>query len=432
MLKKMTILSTLTLALALISCGGGESDRTVPVQTAEAPSDIMQTVKPGIEVLRDQGFAPLKGKRVGLITNPTGIDSHLKSTIDILAEAPEVKLTALFAPEHGVRGDHVAGASVADTTDPKTGVRVYSLHGSVKKPTAEMLKDVDILVYDIQDIGCRSYTFISTMGLAMEACAQNGKEFMVLDRPNPLGGERVEGPLVIPSCISFVSRYPVPYIYGLTPGELARTLNGEGMLSGGRRAELTVIPMEGWRRDMTFRETGLPWVLPSPHIPYPETAMLYPATGIMGELDYVSIGVGYTLPFQLTGAAWIDASRLADALNGAGIEGVEFRPIHFKPFYAFGKGEQMGGVQVYITDPESAVLSLVQFEIMEQLARLYPAHKPFASSANARLNMFDKVCGTPEVRRLFSRQFRTDDIRALWMDDALKFRTATEKYRLYR
>ena len=432
MLKKMTILSTLTLALALISCGGGESDRTIPGQTAEAPSDIMQTVKPGIEVLRDQGFAPLKGKRVGLITNPTGIDSHLKSTIDILAEAPEVKLTALFAPEHGVRGDHVAGASVADSTDPKTGVRVYSLHGSVKKPTAEMLKDVDILVYDIQDIGCRSYTFISTMGLAMEACAQNGKEFMVLDRPNPLGGERVEGPLVIPSCISFVSRYPVPYIYGLTPGELARTLNGEGMLSGGRRAELTVIPMEGWRRDMTFRETGLPWVLPSPHIPYPETAMLYPATGIMGELDYVSIGVGYTLPFQLAGASWIDAGALADALNGAGIEGVEFRPIHFKPFYAFGRGEQMGGVQVYITDPGSAVLSLVQFEIMEQLARLYPAHKPFASSANARLNMFDKVCGTPEVRRLFSRQFRTDDIRALWMDDALKFRTATEKYRLYR
>ena len=432
MLKKMTILSTLTLALALISCGGRESDRTIPGQTAEAPSDIMQTVQPGIEVLRDQGFAPLKGKRVGLITNPTGIDSHLKSTIDILAEAPEVKLTALFAPEHGVRGDHVAGASVADSTDPKTGVRGYSLHGSVKKPTAEMLKDVDILVYDIQDIGCRSYTFISTMGLAMEACAQNGKEFMVLDRPNPLGGERVEGPLVIPSCVSFVSRYPVPYIYGLTPGELARTLNGEGMLSGGRRAELTVIPMEGWRRDMTFRETGLPWVLPSPHIPYPETAMLYPATGIMGELDYVSIGVGYTLPFQLAGASWIDAGALADALNGAGIEGVEFRPIHFKPFYAFGRGEQMGGVQVYITDPGSAVLSLVQFEIMEQLARLYPAHKPFASSANARLNMFAKVCGTPEVRRLFSRQFRTDDIRALWMDDALKFRTATEKYRLYR
>lgn len=160
--------------------------------------------------------------------------------------------------------------------------------------------------------------------------------------------------------------------------------------------------------------------------------MLYPATGIMGELDYVSIGVGYTLPFQLTGATWIDASRLADALNGAGIAGVEFRPIHYKPFYAFGKGEQMGGVQVYITEPESAVLSLVQFEIMEQLARLYPAHKPFASSTNARLNMFDKVCGTPEVRRVFSRQFKTDDIRALWMDSAEKFKTATEKYRLYR
>ncbi|MDE5749674.1 MAG: DUF1343 domain-containing protein, partial [Duncaniella sp.] len=185
-------------------------------------------------------------------------------------------------------------------------------------------------------------------------------------------------------------------------------------------------------RDMTFAETGLPWVLPSPHIPTPETAMFYPATGIMGELDYVSIGVGYTLPFELTGAPWIEAERLTDALCEASIPGVEFRPIHYKPFYAFGKGEQMGGVQVYLSDPASATLSLIQFDIMEQLARLYPSHKPFATATKARLDMFDKVCGTPEVRRRFCRSFKTDDIRALWMDDALRFKTETIKYRLYK
>lgn len=288
-------------------------------------------VLPGIEVLRRGGFKELQGKRVGLITNPSGVDNSLRSTVDILHEAPGVKLTALFAPEHGVRGDVPAGEKVATGVDPVTGVKVYSLYGSTRKPTPEMLADVDVLVYDIQDNGCRSYTFISTMGLAMEQCARLGKEFVVLDRPNPLGGNKVEGPLTEPDCISFVSQYPIPYIYGLTPGELARMLVGEKLIKTDKPLKLTVVPMEGWNRSMRFADTGMPWVLPSPHIPSAETAVYYPATGIVGELDYLSIGVGYTLPFRTFAAPWINGKQLADALNDLHIPGVAFRPIHYKP-----------------------------------------------------------------------------------------------------
>lgn len=398
-----------------------------------SPSLSSQTprVKPGVEVLREAAFTPLKGKRVGLITNPTGVDNSLESTIDILAEAPEVELTALFAPEHGVRGDYVAGAVVANEKDAKTGVPVYTLYGKTKQPTAEMLRDVDVIVYDIQDIGARSYTFISTMGLAMEAAARNGREFMVLDRPNPLGGNKIEGCVTEPASRSFVSQYPIPYIYGLTPGELAQLLNGEGMLGGGVKAKLTVIPMEGWSRDMTFADTGMPWVLPSPHIPSPATAILYPATGIMGELDYVSIGVGYTLPFYLTAAKWIDADPLCERLTALELPGVEFRPIHYKPFYSMFKGENLNGVQIYVTDPEAAQLTLIQFYIMQELAGMYPAHKAFSAATPTRLSMFDKVTGSPKVRELFSKSYRVDDMLGFWNKDAEKFRAMSQKYYIY-
>ncbi|MDE6131658.1 MAG: DUF1343 domain-containing protein, partial [Muribaculaceae bacterium] len=260
--------------------------------TALVPAAVsaQAAVKPGIEVLRDSGFEALQGKRVGLITNPTGIDNSLRSTIDILHQAPGVTLAALFSPEHGVRGDVHAGDNVDTSVDAATGVPVYSIYGKTLRPTPEMLKDIDVLVYDIQDIGCRSYTFISTMGNAMQACAELGKEFMVLDRPNPVSGNKVEGNLVEDDCVSFVSRFPIPYLYGLTPGELAMYLNEEGIL--GDKVSLTVVPMQGWKRDMSFAETGMPWVLPSPHIPTPETAVYYPMSGILGELGYMSIGVG--------------------------------------------------------------------------------------------------------------------------------------------
>lgn len=390
-------------------------------------------VKPGIEVLRDRNFEGLQGKRVGLITNPTGIDNNLRSTIDILHEAPGVTLNALYAPEHGVRGDVYAGAHIDNAVDPATGVTVYSIYGGGDyKPTPEQLADIDVLVYDIQDNGCRSFTFISTMGKAMEACAENGKQFMVLDRPNPIGGDKVEGNVVEDSCFSFVSQFAIPYLYGLTPGELARYLNEEGLLGNGQKVDLTVVPMEGYSRDMDFRATGMPWVLPSPHMPVPETSLYYPMSGILGELDYMNIGVGYTEPFKLFCAPWVDADTLANALNERNVPGVRFRPIHIKPFYAFGKGENMGGVEFYITDKDAANLSLTQFYVMEELARLYPDHKAFDVAPTARLKMFDKVTGSREIRRRFGQNYRVADIIDYWNKDAEAFRTASAKYKLYR
>ena len=283
----------------------------------------------GIEVLADRDFDLLMGKRVGLVTNPTGVDGSLRSTIDILHE--HVNLTALFGPEHGVRGDYSAGDHVGDQVDTQTGIPVFSLYGASRKPGKEALELVDVLVYDIQDIGARSYTYISTMGLVMEAAAEMNKEVVILDRPNPLGGIRVEGPLVEDGFFSFVSQYRIPYVYGLTCGELALMLNGEGMLEGGKQCRLQVVPMEGWHREMTFGETGLPWVPTSPHIPDYHTSYFYPATGIIGELDPNMIGIGYTLPFQVLVTEKVDAVQLSAAMNALQIEGVIFRPIWFKP-----------------------------------------------------------------------------------------------------
>lgn len=390
------------------------------------------TVKPGIEVLRDNGFKQLQGKRVGLITNPTGVDNSLKSTVDILHEAPGVELVALYGPEHGVRGDVHAGDHVGNSTDPTTGVKVYSLYGKTRKPTAEMLKDIDVLIYDIQDNGCRSYTFISTMGEAMEACAENGKEFMVLDRPNPVSGNKVEGNLAEEGFFSFVSKFPIPYLYGLTPGELANMINNEKMLKNGVQANLTVIPMEGWSRDMTFDKTGMPWVLPSPHIPTAESAIYYPASGILGELGYMSIGIGYTLPFQLFAAPWIKADEFAKAMNDLNLEGVKFRPINIKPFYSVGQGENLGGVQIYVTDLEKAPLSLIQFYAMQELAKLYPDKATFKNADEKRYRMFDLVCGSDYIRTNFSKRHNVADIKDYWNKDAKAFAEKSKQYYLYK
>lgn len=390
-------------------------------------------VKPGVEVLRDGGFKSLQGKRVGLITNPTGVDNNLKSTVDILAEAPGVELVGLFAPEHGVRGDVHAGDHVENMVDPATGVTVHSIFGKTRKPTPDMLKDVDVLIYDIQDNGCRSFTFISTMGLAMEACAEQGKKFMVLDRPNPVGSDKIEGNLTEDSCISFVSQFPIPYLYGLTPGELAKYLNEEGLIGDGKKVDLEVIPMDGYTRNMDFRDTQMPWVLPSPHMPVPESCIYYPMSGILGELYYMSIGVGYTEPFKLFCAEWINAEELTKALNDRNIPGLLFRPIHIKPFYSTGKGTNIQGVEVYVTDRAKAPLSLTQFYVIEELARLYPEHgRIFEKADEKRFSMFDKVCGSKEIRKRFSENYRVADIESYWNKDNESFRAASEKYHIYK
>lgn len=395
--------------------------------TAKAPK-----VLTGIDMLKRQNFKPLQGKRIGLITNPTGVNRYLKSTIDILHDAPNVQLVALYGPEHGVRGDIYAGAKVQDQKDEKTGLPIFSLYGKTRKATKEMLRGIDALVYDIQDIGSRSFTFISTMGLAMEAAAENGIEFIVLDRPNPLGGLHVEGNVVEDDCVSFVSQFRIPYIYGLTCGELAKMLNGERMLANGVQCKLTVIKMKGWKRKMTFADTGLLWIASSPHIPQALTAWYYPTTGIVGELGYLSIGVGYTLPFQLFAASWIDAEELANAMNAQQMPGVTFRPIHLRPFYSTGKGEQLQGIQIHITNYKTVQLTPIQFVLMQEIARLYPEHSVMEHANQQRFSMFDKVCGSKQIRQRFMLRNQWSDIETYWNKDVKPFKILSKKYYLYR
>lgn len=394
-----------------------------------AQSAQSQQVKTGLEVLRSQNFKLLEGKRVGLITNPTGVDNNLKSTIDILHEAPNVKLVALFGPEHGVRGDVHAGDKVDNMTDAKTGLPVFSLYGNTRKPTSDMLKGIDVLVYDIQDNGCRSFTYISTMGLAMEAAGENNIEFIVLDRPNPLGGEKIEGNVTEDKFISFVSQFKIPYVYAQTCGELALMLNGENMLK--KRCKLQVVKMKGWKRNMNWEDTGLEWVVASPHIPHKHSSYFYPATGILGELGYVSIGVGYTLPFEIVGAPWMDAEKLTANLNALQLPGIIFRTIHFKPFYATFKDAYSKGVQIHIVDYNKARLSELQFIIMQELYKIHPDKAVFANADKKRFDMFDKVSGSDQIRLRFSKNYLWDDIKDYWYKDVESYRTLSKKYYLY-
>jgi len=390
-----------------------------------------QPVETGLEMLVKSKFEILKGKKVGLITNPTGVDRNLKSAVDIINSFPGVKLTALYGPEHGVRGEFTAGEIIGSSVDPVTKLPVYSLYGKTRKPTKEMLKGIDILVYDVQDIGSRSYTFISTLGLAMEAAAENNIPFVVLDRPNPLGGIRMEGCLVQPGFTSFVSQFPVPYIHGMTVGELARFLNEEGLLKDGIKCRLEVIKMTGWNRNMSFEETGLPWVPSSPHIPHARSALFYPATGIIGELYVASIGVGYTLPFQLFAAEWINGDSLAANLNTLNLPGVIFRPVHYKPYYSVSQGKMVHGVQIHLTDQNKAPLTMIQFYILQEAHKLWPDKDFFALCEKSRLDMFDKVCGTDEVRTEFQKTWQVSSILDLWMREIPAFRERAKKYFLY-
>ena len=399
-----------------------------------------QTVLTGIDVLEANGFEQLQGKRIGLVTNPTGVDRYLNSTIDVLHSAPGVELVALCGPEHGVRGNAHAGEHVeGQAVDPRTGVPIFSLYGKTRLPSAEQFEGLDAIVYDIQDIGCRSYTYISTMGNVMKVAAMEGVEMIILDRPNPLGGLKVEGPGVEDSLISFVGQYNIPYVYGLTPGELATLLNEEGMLrvegSDGRdstvKCRLTVVKMEGWKRSMNFDATGLLWVPSSPHIPTVEAAYLYPATGILGELGVLSIGVGYTLPFGMIACPGMDADLLASRMNALYLPGVLFRPVYATPFYGSLKGKEIGGVQIYITDFGAARLSEIQFYAMQVIADMQPDFDPFGAADASRLEMFDKVTGSEEVRKAFGERYRYEDIFNIWNDFAEKFRKVSEKYYLY-
>jgi uncharacterized protein YbbC (DUF1343 family) len=400
------------------------------MNSCETVQSDQPAVKTGLDVLQERGFDILQGKRVGIVTNATGVNKRLVSIVDLMYSAPGVELVALFGPEHGVRGEYPAGEYVEFYTDERTGLPVFSLYGTTRKPTPEMLQNIDVLVYDIQDIGSRSYTYISTMGLVMEAAAENDIQVIVLDRPNPLGGRKIEGNVAEEGFFSFVGQFPVPYVYGLTSGELARMINEEGMLTGGLRCNLTVIPMQNWSRDMTFSETGLVWVPTSPHIPHDDSAIYYVATGILGELYAVNIGVGYTIPFQTYAAEWIDAFALSDRLNTLGIDGVHFRPVTYRPFYGADEGKTVHGVHIHITDYSSVYLMSLQFLFLQVHHELYPDKDPFAMAEN-RWDMFDKVAGTSRVRELFTERMRFEDIETFLNKDIDSFRELSQQYYLY-
>ena len=398
--------------------------------------DAAPKVKTGLEVLVENEFYTLEGKRVGLVTNPTGVDSQLRSTIDILHESNKVKLVALFAPEHGVRGDIYAGAKVESGRDEKTGLPVHSLYGATRKPTPEMLDGIDVMIYDIQDVGTRSYTFISTLGLVMRACAEKGIEVMVLDRPNPLGGIKMEGPCVKDGYHSFISQYKIPYIYGLTVGERAALINEEGLNRGQKgneapmKCKLCVVPMEGWERWMLFNDTGLPWVPSSPNIPYAESALCYPAAGLCGEMyNYLNIGIGYTLPFATFAEEWVDADKLKERLDSYKVPGISWRSVHYKPTSGRLAGKLIHGVQYYFTDYEKAPVTLTQFYVMQAVFELW-GREPFSSNEK-RLATFDKVCGTDCVRKQFSKAMKVEEMRQVWEADIKDFRELARKYFIY-
>ncbi len=386
----------------------------------------------GIDVAEKRNFDILTNKRVGLITNQTGVSNQLQSTIDILNEAPNVNLVALFGPEHGVRGDVEGGKYVEFYTDSKTNLPVYSLYGKTRKPSKTMLKDIDVLIYDIQDIGVRSYTFISTMGLAIEAASENNIEFVVLDRPNPLGGEKIEGNIVEDEFISFISQFPIPYVYGLTCGELAKLLVGEKFIKTSSNFRLNVVPMKNWKRTMVWENTGLEWIPTSPHIPHQFSSYFYPMTGILGELrSAISIGVGYTLPFQIVGAEWINDIELANKLNDMGIRGLAFRPITYKPYYAFGKGKTLKGVQIHIIDYDAANLTNTQFYIIAALKSLYPDKNLFEMAHKNEIGMFNKGIGSDKILNLYNHDKSIQNVLKYLDSDLETFRETANNYHIY-
>lgn len=381
-------------------------------------------VLPGIDVLRADGFALLANQRVGLVANPASVDSHLVSTVDVLRNAPGVKLVALYGPEHGVWGDEYAGAKIDNRTDPRTGLPIFSLYGKTRRPTAEMLAGIDVLVFDLQDIGSRSYTYISTMKECLLACAEFDKTFVVLDRPNPLGGNRIEGPSLDPAFESFISALAIPYVHGMTMGELARWTR-DRHAPGFQKLE--VVAMSGWTRDMVWADTGLTWIATSPHIPTAASTWAYAATGIAGELMQISNGVGYTLPFEIVGTPTTDGDALAAAMAKHFPKDMTFRPVRFRPFYATFKTDPCQGVQIHL-DPRTAP-SLV--EINYRLLEAMDAPTLLRNANADRHGMFDKASGTDAPRRALAEKADLAPLFAEWRRDAEQFRLERRPFLLY-
>ncbi|MCM0649032.1 DUF1343 domain-containing protein [Clostridium swellfunianum] len=378
-------------------------------------------VRNGIDNL-DKYTHLFEGKRIGLVSCPTGVDKNLKSTIDILNE--KFNLTALYSPEHGIRGNLQAGAAVDNYIDEGTGITVYSLYGNNKKPSPEVLKDIDVMVIDLQDIGSRYYTFLYTMSYCMESCAENNKAVVVLDRPNVIGGQTVEGNILNIRFKSFVGMYPIPPRYGLTIGEMAKFMNKEFNIN----CNLEIVKLEGWNREAYFDDTDLLWINPSPNMPSVKTAVLYNGTCLF-EGTNISEGRGTTRPFEFVGAPWLDAYKLADTMNEKGLEGVIFRPIYFEPTFSKHKGELCKGVQVHVTDkrkvkPVELGIHLL-YEVMDMDREKFQWLAPFKEGGH---HFIDFLSGTDAVR---NRELEAEGFIEKWKKESNNFKRLKEKYHEY-
>jgi len=381
----------------------------------------------GADRLFSHEFHLVAGKRIGLVTNHTADLSNGRHLADSLFAHSGVTLAVLFGPEHGIRGEVPAGGSVGDGRDPATGVKVFSLYGKTYKPTPEMLKGIDLLLFDIQDVGARFYTYISTMSYAMEAAAENGIPFIVLDRPNPITGTRVEGPIREDSLRSFVGLHPIPIVHGMTVGELATMFNEEGWLKGGVKADLYVVKMRGWRREMWYDETGLRWIPPSPNIRTLETAVVYPGTCLI-EGTNLSEGRGTEKPFEYIGAPFVDGARWAEELNLRHLPGVTFHPIRFTPDATMPvkhAGEECGGVFVHVTDSD-------RYEpIVTGITILASARKLFPGDFQWRPGSIDRLSGVTTLRETIGDGSVIQAIVQKWRDQMQRFLLLRTRHLLY-
>lgn len=360
-------------------------------------------VELGVDRFFKDGFqSEITGKKIGIITNHTGVTSDLKSTITLFKEkANDFQIVALFAPEHGIDGSAYASEAIKDIKG--TGkIPIYSLHGATRRPTKEMLKGIDVLIYDIQDIGNRSYTFATTLYYVMEEAAKHNIKVIVLDRPNPINGTTVDGPMLNSLMRSFIGYINTPYCHGMTIGELASYFNTEYKV----QCNLLVVKMKGWKREMSFADTGLTWVPTSPNIPEADSPIYCATTGILGELGLVNIGIGYTLPFKIVGAPWIDADQFAAALNGQNLPGVHFLPFHYKPFFGSFKGKDCHGIKICITDLSVYKPLTVQYFLMGMLKSLYPEKVSYqlASISSSKIDLFNKANGNTMMIKCLTQE----------------------------
>jgi uncharacterized protein YbbC (DUF1343 family) len=393
-----------------------ESAAQSPSDRAKTDSAKMDGTKTGINVLEAEKFGRLRGKRVGLVTNQTGLDSYGHRTIDLLAKADGVTLVSLFSPEHGISG--VTDASVPNQADAATGLPIYSLYGSTRRPTADMLKGIDTLVFDIQDAGVRFYTYITTMAYCMEAAAQQHLAFYVLDRPNPLGGDIIEGPVLDRDRLSFTAYFPMPIRYAMTMGELAQMFNAENKIG----AELHVIAMQDWHRHDTYDRTGLAWVAPSPALRTLRAVFLYPGVEIL-QAGGVSVGRGTPTPFELFGAPWIESEALLAELNRRALAGVQFTATQFTPESGIYRGVACNGLAITVTDRTVFRPVRMGLEIASALHGLYPAQ--------FQVEKMIELLGSRSTIERLARGDDPKEIEAGWAGDIERFRATRDKYLLY-